>query len=171
MSQVIPMIHAHGHNDGARAIVQAIAGETTPLVYGGTPVVYDWMRTETAAEHIAAVDAVYTLEGAFPASAAELCAIAKIPPGIVTSVLLLIDATTIEADPFGAGLRTKIAEHGIAAFGLGNVWRFDPESAGAETRDALAAKTVRLIAYLESYFRIPVRWIATAPETAWELTK
>lgn len=172
MTQVIPVVHAHSHNDGAQAIVKTLGLTGLPLVYGGHDVRHDWHLTESNAMRVQnpKVNGVYTLEGPFPMTAAELCAVARIPVSAVTSVLLLVDALTCETDPFGALLRTKIAENGQTALGLGNVWSFDPESRDADSFDALGDKTKRLISYLEGYLRVPVRWIATSPETAFSLS-
>lgn len=163
---VVLVVHAHGHNDGAEAIVEHLGQKYLLMLRDGRirvgnpyfgvsdRIAYD--QKERNAETI-------VLEAAFPTTAAKLCDLAHIPPQSVTHVLLLVDANTFDIDRHGARIGSIADENGATAIGLGNVWAYDPVSFQVDTWKHIGRRTAGLVEFVERYLRLPVPFVATGP--------
>jgi hypothetical protein len=105
------------------------------------------------------------LEAPFPANSSDIAGRNSIPPQAVTHVLVIVDAAAIAADPEGKRIDYIMRENGATGVAIGNVWSFDPESAGATSYDGLGEKTQGLISFVEQFLRRPVVFLATSPTT------
>lgn len=163
---VLIATHADGHNDGCASIVYHLAQKYRAMMVGGSLYGKTYSTLDLISFHATTLTpGTIFLEAGFPATAAGIVGAAHIPPQVVSHVLLLVDAVTFDADPYGNRIRSIAERNGATAVGLGNIWSFDPPSHGVESFDDLTQKTLSLINFVEQYLRLPVPFLSTSSET------
>lgn len=162
-NRVIVVCHMKPGDDGCMPITGHLGRKYTTLVWNGKT---------TWAGNVAGLLArsegeTFVLEGPWPLSAADIAAKVGISPRLVTHILLCL--------PAGQGLfhlaanvptlNHAVQKNGPTGFALGAVEEWSEDDAGKTVFDDLSDKTRRLVAYLESAYRVPVVFYATGYDT------